>query len=258
MFRPGARGPVDVLPCPKRVRVHFAGKVIADSTRVLLLREPGQVPAYYFPWEDVWHTTLQPSAHVTASPHLGTARYWSLASGGRTAPDAVWAYDHPQPAAQALAGHVAFRWDAMEAWYEEDQQVYLHPRDPYVRIDILECARRVRVLLDGETVADSRQVRMLIETGAPVRYYFPPEDIRTGLLVPTEMRSLCCYKGEAHYWSANIAGRIYDNVAWSYPEPLPEVSRIAGCICFYPQRVQRLEVEAPAGRPGDAVKGNDR
>jgi uncharacterized protein (DUF427 family) len=130
----------------------------------------------------------------------------------------------------------------MTEWLEEDEPVYVHPRDPFKRVDILASSRRVRVELDGVTVAESSQPRVLFETGLPPRYYLPLPDLRMDLLRPSETSTRCPYKGTAAYWSVDTsaeaeAGRLHRDVVWIYRSPLPESQKIAGLACFYNERV---------------------
>ncbi len=234
---------IDVEPCPKRVRVEFGGETVADSLGVLTLREQGHLPVYYFPKADVRMDLMTPTDHQTHCPHKGDARYWTIAAGGATAENAVWAYDDPFEQMAILKDHVAFYWNKMDRWLEEDEEVLVHARDPRKRIDIIPSTRPVRVVLGGETVADSSDAMFLFETDLPTRYYLPPADVRTDLLTPTETRTRCPYKGEAVYWSAAVGGATFDDVVWSYPDPIVESSRIKDRLCFYNENVDAVFVD---------------
>jgi uncharacterized protein (DUF427 family) len=97
--------------------------------------------------------------------------------------------------------------------------------------------RRVRVTLDGETIADSTRALELHETGHAVRFYIPVEDVREGVLQPSETTSHCPFKGDASYYSARVNGDVHADVAWYYPEPIDAVAEIAGLVAFYPEKV---------------------
>ena len=125
----------------------------------------------------------------------------------------------------------------MDAWYEEDDEVYVHPRDPYKRIDVLHSSRHVRVVIAGETVAETRRPCLLFETGLPTRYYVPREDVRMDLLEPTELTTRCPYKGMASYWSVRVGDYVAENGVWSYSDPIPECAKIKDRLCFYNERV---------------------
>ncbi len=235
---------------PRRVRLVFAGQTVADSSRVKLLHETGRVPCYYIPVDDVCWDMLEPSAKVTRCSAKGAATYWSLAVDGRRAEDAVWAYEQPLVTASWLTGYCSFVWDAVDAWYEEDEQIFGHPKDPYHRIDILASSRHVRVRHGGVLLAESRRPMLLFETGLPERYYLPAEDVRTDLLEPSDTHTRCPYKGVASYYSVRTAGGLLTDLVWYYPDPTPEAGRIGGLVCFYNERVE-LEV----GPGGSAARG---
>ena len=111
-----------------------------------------------------------------------------------------------------------------------------HPRDPYSRVDILASSRHVRVEVDGVTVAESRQPRILFETGLPPRYYIPLTDVRIDLLRPSDTLSHCPYKGTASYWSVDAGHGVRPDLVWMYRAPLPESQKIAGLACFYNEK----------------------
>jgi uncharacterized protein (DUF427 family) len=125
----------------------------------------------------------------------------------------------------------------VDAWFEEDDEVFVHARDPYHRVDVLNSSRHVRVEIDGATVAASRRPRLLFETGLPTRYYLPKADVRMDLLEPTDTTTRCPYKGEAIYWSARIGGQLREDVVWSYPYPIPEIPKIEHLLAFFNERV---------------------
>ncbi len=130
---------------------------------------------------------------------------------------------------------------AMSEWLEEEEPVYVHPRDPCKRVDILASSRRIRVDLDGVTVAESSQPGVLFETGLPPRCYLPLADIRRDLLRPSDRTTQCPYKGTAAYRSVDTSAaaeaRLHADVVWIYRSPLPESQKIAGLACFFNERV---------------------
>jgi uncharacterized protein (DUF427 family) len=167
----------------KRVRAYLAGEVVADTIHPRLVWEVPYYPAYYFPVEDVRTDLLVPTATVIHSPSRGDAQHFTITAGGNHAEDAALRYlDSPITELRDL---VRLDWDAMDGWFEEDEEVYTHPRDPYTRVDILATSRRVRVELDGVVLAASTNARVLFETGLPPRWYLPKPDVRMDLLVPT-------------------------------------------------------------------------
>jgi uncharacterized protein (DUF427 family) len=233
---------VHVEPSPRWVRVKFNGQIIADSKRAVLLRETGHLPVYYFPPEDVRQDVLEPTDQHTRCPFKGEASYWTVRVGDAVAENVMWGYQDPLPERQDIRGYRAFYWAKMEAWYEEEEQIFAHPRDPYHRVDVVLSSRHIRVEIGGQTVAESRRPRLLFETGLPTRYYLPVEDVRMDLLEATRTTSVCPYKGEASYWrlAGDSAGR---DVAWSYQNPIPECPRIEGLISFFNERVDALHVD---------------
>lgn len=232
---------------PRRVRAVFGGATIADSTNVLLLREAGRLPVYYFPWSDVQAGMLARSEHSTVSDLKGMATYFHVRVGERTAEHAAWSYEAPPPeGGPDLRGYVAFYWRAMDEWYEEDERAYAHARDPYKLIDTRRSSRHVRVVLAGTTLAETRRPTLLFETGLPVRYYIPLEDLHIDVLEPSDTQSQCAYKGVASYWSACIGETVYRDVAWYYREPLSLVTPISGLAAFFQERVDAIEVDGQA------------
>jgi len=230
------RGRVRVAPTAKRVRAYLDGRPVVDSTRTLMVWEVPYYPTYYFPLDDVDRDLLTPTGETRHSPSRGEAQVHAV--GGR--PDAALVY-HDSPL-EAINGHVRFEWGAMDAWFEEDEEVFTHPRDPYTRVDILASSRHVRVEIDGVTVAESRSPRILFETGLPPRYYLPKTDVRHDLLRRSDTVTHCPYKGQAEYWSvvlpADGGGEVvHEDVVWSYRTPLAESQKIAGLMAFYNEKV---------------------
>jgi uncharacterized protein (DUF427 family) len=240
---------VAIEPSPKRVRVMLNGKTVADSLNTLLLFETGQRPIYYFPRRDVRADFLRRTDHRSHCPFKGDASYWTLAVGDRTAENAVWGYEQPIESAAPIKDHLAFYWDRVDHWFEEDEEIFGHARDPHKRVDIIPSTRRVRVTVNGEVVADTRRAVFLFETGMPTRYYVPPADVRAEFLRPSPTTTICPYKGRASYWSIEVGDRRAEDALWFYPEPLPESVRVKAHLCFYPEKVDSLEVEGePASR----------
>jgi uncharacterized protein (DUF427 family) len=225
----------------KRVRTYLGGEVVADTTHPVLVWEVPYYPAYYIPAADVRTDLLTPTGDVRHSASKGDGRLFTVKAGGKEAAGAALRYlDSP---IEELRDLVRFDWDAMDAWFEEDEEVFTHPRDPYSRVDILASSRHVRVEVDGfapgskVTVAESASPRLLFETGLPVRYYLPKPHVRMDLLVPTATVTHCPYKGRAEYWSVRAGDRVHPDLAWSYRTPLPESQKVAGLIAFYNEKV---------------------
>ena len=230
-------------PSPRRVRVAFNGATIADSTNAHLLFETRHLPVYYFPRRDVRMDLLSPTGHHSFCPYKGTASYWTIQVGDRISENAAWGYPDPIDQVSAIGDFVAFYWDRVDHWYEEDEEIFVHPRDPYKRVDVTLSSRPVRVIIGGETVAETRHAHFLFETRLPTRYYIPPEDVRMELLVPSDKVTRCPYKGEARYWSVKIGDRICPDIVWSYPEPIAECPKIKGLLAFFNEQVDAILVD---------------
>lgn len=241
---PGYR--VELVPCLKRLRVVFAGHTIAETTQAVTLRETARVPVYYFPRTDVRFDLLAPSDQHSHCPFKGDASYWSIVIGQRRRNNAVWAYPAPYQEVAELVDYVAFYWDRVDHWYEEDEEVFVHARDPFVRVDILDTSRVVRVVVGGETLAQTSRARFLFETGLPVRHYIPREDVREDLLLPSAMATVCPYKGTARYWSVNAGGQVFPDIVWSYLNPVHESAQLKDYLCFFNERVDSLTIDGVA------------
>jgi len=217
---------------PRRVRAELGSETVLDTTNGRLLHESQMRPVLYVPEADVAGELLEPTDTRTTCPFKGEASYWSVRAGDRLAKDAVWAYPEPNGEAPWLAGHYAFYWDKLDAWYDEDEQVFGHLRDPFHRVDVRPTSRRVTVSGNGEPLAESGRAMVLSETGLPNRIYIPLEDVREGLLEPSDTHTHCSYKGEASYWSVNAGERRLEDAVFGYPEPFDDAIRIGGFVCF--------------------------
>lgn len=232
-------------PTERRVRVFLGGVPVADSNNVMILFNGRRVPIYFFPRADVHADLFEKSSDAESDPRLGTRTYESIVVGAHRADNAVISYPTPIPDGPDLSEFVSFAWDAMDAWFEEDEQILRHARDPYKRVDVLHSSRHVVVRVDDTVVADTRRPMLLFETGLPVRYYIPKLDVRLDLLTPTATRSRCPYKGEARYWSLDVNGQHLDDVVWSYPAPIPEIPKIENLLAFYNEKVD-IEIDGVA------------
>jgi uncharacterized protein (DUF427 family) len=225
------------------VRVFFGGQTVADSRKVTLLRENGVLPVYYFPRADVRQDLLEASGNVSHDVHKGNATLSTVRAGGKAAEDAAWSYEQPIADWPEIGDHVAFQWNKMDKWMEEEEEVFVHPRDPYKRVDVMPSSRHVQVIIAGETVADSRRPSLLFETGLPVRYYLPVEDVRMDLLQGTDTSSRCPYKGLASYWTVQVGPNAGADLVWCYQNPIPEAPKIKGLMCFFNERVDAIYVD---------------
>lgn len=225
-------GAVAVEPARRRVRVRVDDLWVADSDATLLLFEHGFTPRWYFPLADVRADLLHPNGHVTDTLGRGPAHWHDLViPGGRTIADAAWSHPSTPSSCPPLDGYLSFEWNLMSAWFEEDDEIIVHPRDPYTRVDVLRSSRHVVVALNGTVLAESHRPLVLLETGAPTRYYLPAADVDSALLLPSESFTWCPYKGRATYRHVRLGNTVYRDLFWTYEEPLREVERIAGHLC---------------------------
>src|ERR1700675_1737936 len=198
-------------PTQRRVRVLLGGITVAGSRAVMLMLENKRLAIYYFPVNDVRVELLVPTTYTSNHPGKGQASFFSVKVGDRVSEKAAWRYLQPERA--DLKDYVAFYWDKMDAWFEEDDEVFVHPRDPYHRVDVVNSSRHVKVTVGGVVLADTRRPRLLFETSLPVRYYIPKLDVRMVMLEPSQTMSRCPYKGMASYWSVRAAGAEHPDLA---------------------------------------------
>ncbi len=237
---------VRVEPNPRWIRGVIDGQTVIDSTRTRFVWEIPYYPAWYFPVDDVAGELIENGERLR-SPSRGAGTRYDLVIGDRTIPNAAWR--HLDSLIEELRELVRFEWDAIDSWFEEEVEVFVHPRSPEVRVDALPSSRHVRVLVDGEVVADSHRPTVLYETGPPTRFYLPKSDVRTERLTQTDSETACPYKGWASYWNVTVGGTIHEDIAWGYRTPLPESEAIAGLVCFYNEKVD-IEVDGtPLERP---------
>jgi uncharacterized protein (DUF427 family) len=219
-------------PFPRRVRAFFGGATVLDTTSGMLLHESNLLPQLYLPRDDVCGDLLTRTEHRTHCPFKGDASYWSVTVNGQTVDNALWSYLDPLPEAYWLRDQVALYWGSMDAWFDEDEEVAGHLRDPYHRVDVRTTSRHVRVMAGDEVIAESRRAVVLSETGLPNRYYLPVDDVRSEALELSATHTVCPYKGIASYRSLRTASGLIVDVAWYYPEPLDGVQAIRGYLCF--------------------------
>jgi uncharacterized protein (DUF427 family) len=224
-------------PSPRWVRVYFKSQLVADSREVMLLRETNHLPLYYFPKKDVRMDCLQPSDHTTDSGPKGEGVFWHVKVGDKVVDNAAFTFRNPPDNGPKLEDHVAFQWNEMDAWFEEDDEVFVYARDPYKRVDVLQSSRHIKVVVDGTTIADSNRPWLLFETGLPTRYYMPKHDARMDLLQRSDAVSRCPYKGEANLYSIKIGDKLHEGLAWIYRYPTLECAKIQGLVGFFNEKL---------------------
>lgn len=246
-------GELQFDPTSKRVRAFAFGQAVVDTRRAMIVWEPKRVvPSYAVPVEDLAGTldladptsdeehpvrlgaggppVLDPRTPFAVHTTPGTSL--TIRSDEGELAGAAFRCDDPD-----LAGHVVLDFAAFDEWREEDDRIYAHPRDPYKRIDVRQGSRHVTISRDGQLLADSKRPKLLFETHIPPRYYLPREDVRLDLLISSDTRTECAYKGVAGYWSARLPAGIVRDLCWSYEEPLSDAAEVRGLICFFDERV---------------------
>jgi uncharacterized protein (DUF427 family) len=250
-----ARNELRYEPIERRVRAIAGGETLVDSRRALLVWEPRRIcPSYAVPAADI-RAELSPAPEANGQAagvlHPGVPfGVHTTAGDPLTVGDRVGAGF--RFADEALDGYVELDFRAFDEWYEEEERIFSHPRDPFHRVDILPSSRSVRIEVDGETVAETTRARLLFETSVYTRFYIPREDVRPELQ-PSERTSHCPYKGQASYWSVEAGGRLRQDLGWSYENPRPEVSAIQGFVAFWDERVDVYLDGELRSRPGGAI-----
>ncbi|MDQ3738968.1 MAG: DUF427 domain-containing protein [Actinomycetota bacterium] len=232
---------------PRRMRAVLGDQTVLDTRRAKVLHESGAFLAHYIPLADVRQDLLVSRDAAGMDEHKGPVQRFDVRVGDRVAQEAVTAYPEPPAGAPPLGDHVVVEFGAMDRWFEEDDPIYSHPRDPYHRVDVRASSRHVIVNHRDQVIAESTRPKLLFETGNPVRYYLPVADVRIDLLERSDTISECPYKGDGQHWHLVIDGERVDDAAWSLPHPLPEGIAAAEHVCFYPSKVD-VSVD---GEPAD-------
>jgi uncharacterized protein (DUF427 family) len=216
-------------PCPRRIRATRDGATVIDTLSAFYVWEVPHYPAYYVPVEDV-------------DPAL-------------VALDSTQTFE-----TGPFAGLVHVDWDAVDAWFEEDEEVFGgHPRSPYARVDAIRSSRHIRVERDGVVLAESAAPVMVFETGLPTRHYIQRTDVFFSHLERSDTVTYCPYKGTtSDYWSATIGGKTHRDIAWSYAYPNVAVAAIAGLVAFYDERVDTFLDGVPVTRPRTKFHGEEK
>jgi uncharacterized protein (DUF427 family) len=236
-----------VEPVPRRVRAFLGGRAIVDTTQARYVWEWPGFPQYYVPLTDVLRDVLVDEGTTEETP-LGDVRLFGLELDDAHRPHAAKVLSAAK--VDGLDDTVRFEWSAFDAWFEEDEQVFVHPRNPYTRIDVLRSSRRLRVESKGVLLAETSSPVMLFETGLPTRYYLNRTDVDFTRLVPSDTVTACPYKGTTSaYWSARVGGALHPDIAWSYDFPTREVLPIAGLVAFYNEKVDLFLDGQPLERP---------
>lgn len=221
-----------IEPSERWVRVKYNDRVIADSRMPLLLIQfgPSVMPTYFFTFDEI-------DVDVLGTPfEQNEKRIWPLNIDGKHIKGAAWAYVNPPKHLSALSERITFSWKLLD-WYEEEEQVFVHARDPHKRVDVMLSSRQVQIVVGDKVVADTNRPHLLFETWLPTRYYIPRADVWMEYLQETSHSSQCPYKGTAKYWTVKAGNEEIKNGVWSYPTPIVEKSKIKDLFCFYNEKV---------------------
>ncbi|MGW3244123.1 DUF427 domain-containing protein [Streptomyces sp. NPDC001070] len=245
---PGPIVPVGhVEPVPRRIRALVGGRPVFDTRHALYVWEWPGYPQYSIPLRDLADGVLTDDGRIgRLGP--GPARRHSLRVGSEVREGVAWVWDEGAP--EPLLGTARFRWEALDAWYEEDEQVFVHPRSPYTRVDALRSSSSVRVEVDGTVLADAPTCVTLFETGLPTRYYVSRVHVDWTRLRPTDTVTRCPYKGTTSgYWSFGSEVTTHADLAWTYDFPTVACAPIAGMVAFYNEHVDLYVDGSPLPRP---------
>jgi uncharacterized protein (DUF427 family) len=243
-------------PTDRRIRALLNGDVVVDSTRVVLVWEPWRiVPSYAVPAEDV-RAALTPGSASENRPD-GTILHPGIPFARHSTPGTALDVEHAgqvragaafQPADPDLAGLVVLDFGGFDTWLEEDDELVSHVRDPYHRIEVRPSSRELRIEANGRLLVHTTRPTLVFETQLPTRYYVPRDDV-VASVEPSRQVSACAYKGVASYWTV---GGVTD-VAWSYEQPLPDATRLAGLLGFWNELVDITVDGRRLARPNTRV-----
>ncbi|KAF8626929.1 hypothetical protein AX17_006430 [Amanita inopinata Kibby_2008] len=212
---------------PRRVRLYFGGVCLIDTKSAKFVWQTKYYPLYFFVEQDL------PKAYLKAVEETAEKVVYDVAIGGKTAPGSLTLHRSGD-----LKGLFTIKFSSMDHWFEEGEEIFVHPKDPYKRVDVLQSSRNVRVEINGVEVANTRAPRFLYETMLPTRTYIPKVDCRLDLLEESQLTTQCPYKGEANYYHVKLPSQEkFENVVWWYRSPLPECGAVKGYLSFYDEKV---------------------
>jgi uncharacterized protein (DUF427 family) len=241
-------GPRKSSATTRRVRVLFNHTYIVDTTSALHVWEHDAYPQYYVPHTALQHCTFRVEAPVKTADGTVGANILNLrapdskrGAGDQQVTDRIVAFENNKEVAGVLAGLVRLEFGSFQ-WFEEDVPIYVHPKDPHKRIDILPSSRKITVKLDGHTLASATHAFHLHETNLPTRFYLPFSSVDATILRKSDIQTKCPYKGDAEYYHVVVDGTEYRNLVWYYRVPTAESAPIAGSLCFFNEKVD-IEID---------------
>ncbi|TQN66613.1 hypothetical protein CSHISOI_08824 [Colletotrichum shisoi] len=240
-------GPQKSQPTSRRVRVILNHTYIVDTTKAIHVWEHVAYPQYYVPtselqncsWEDKQDIPSPKDASAVAA-HVVRVTIPGKDGSESVATDRALRFSEDGELGGVLRGMVRLEFGSMDGWLEEETPIYVHPKDPFKRIDILPSSRPVEVRVAGKTVAKTDFAVHLLETGLPTRYYLPLASVDQAALRKSELVTQCPYKGDAQYYHVVVDGEEHRDLVWYYRLPTHESAGIAGLLCFYNEKVDIL------------------
>lgn len=220
-----------------RIRAYLGEQLLADSRRVLLFRKSPMKLYYCFPKEDLAEGAIDRENAKTMSTKLGSRANYAVELGSKRVENGAFELTEPEESVAELGGYIALQFGKMDRWFEEEEELIGHPRDPYTRIDVRRSSRHVRVEVEGTTVVETNRPLLLLETGLQLRYYLPKDDVNWEYLEESDTETVCPYKGRSRYWSIMVNGTEISDVLWNYPEPFDDAAPVKDALGLAHEKV---------------------
>ncbi|KAI4813393.1 DUF427-domain-containing protein [Aureobasidium sp. EXF-8845] len=249
-------GPHKTLQTQRRVRILINGACIADTIHTsgaLFVWEHPYYPQLYLPKDALLknvqgytivyenHQDVKDSHDKLIAQILKVKVTRKSDNNMKEVKDGFMVFSNSLTGkASILSNMLKVHFSTADQWLEEDTPIFVHPKDPFKRIDILHCSRRLRISINNTVIAESPFCMQLYETGLRTRYYIPLTAIHNEVLRPSETITQCPYKGEAEYYDVVIGGEVYKDIVWYYTRPTVECTSIAGLCCFYNEKVDMM------------------
>lgn len=239
------------------------GHTIADTTSALFVWEHSYYPYYYVPWSAIPSPSSTSTSPINGTVSASQSQYpqWeergtlTSSDDSRDVLGRLWRV-HVSPnestaidnvletigSTPQIGNMLRIPHNTPDHWLEEDTPIFVHPKDPFKRVDTVSSLRRIKVSLHGVTLAESAYAVHLFETGLPTRYYIPLSSIEQSVLRKSERRTQCPYKGEAEYYDVVLKDKdgkeeLHEGLVWYYNRPNMECAQVVGLCCFYNEKV---------------------
>ncbi|QGI87422.1 hypothetical protein CEK25_002378 [Fusarium fujikuroi] len=237
-------GPRKTLQTSRRLRAVHNHTTIVDTTHGVYVWEHDSFPTIYVPVVDVKNAKLVDKKNISVELKERAAIAQLVIPAHDSIKEAkvdniVRFFQDVTLGALSDMVRIEFRsiGKLLNQWFEEDEPIFVHAKDPFKRVDILHSTRPIEVKVNGRTVAKATSSMHLLETGLPTRYYLPLSAVDQSVLSKSPVRSKCPYKGEAEYYNIVIDGKTFENLVWYYNHPTLESAAIARLVCFYNEKV---------------------